>query len=272
MRIVLGFHLIFSLNLMYGQDLVERISLTPIVGINASILYGSKSPFSDLNFRTRNVYGEFFGISAGVRIKKNVLFSIGLMQESKGGEGIYNSLIQQDNSIDSKYREVTVQNNYITLPISLQIFTNGDKYRVFCEAGSYISLLAYSQINSYLSESQTIDGVVFSERVEHVTTRDKQFTNPFDLGFLAGFGFEYRIAGRLSLQVKLQGLIGLLKVDGEYSNDTRIIVGTPNFLIQELDYFGLNSYSRNFSYGVGLGFRYNFSTSEGQEVSKNRNY
>src|SRR5690606_14695245 len=103
-------------------------------------------------------------------------------------------------------------------------------------------------------------------------SRDKQFTNPFDLGFLAGFGFEYKIAERIFLQAKLQGSLGLIKVDGKYSNDTRIIMGTSNFLILELDYFGLNSYSKNFSYGIGLGFRYNFSTDENQEVSKRPDY
>lgn len=262
MRIVLGFLLISSLNLLYGQDVAERISLAPLVGINGSILYGSKSPFSDLNFRTRSVYGEFFGISAGVRLRKNVLFSIGLMQERKGGEGIYSSFVQQDNSIDSKYREVTVQNSYVTLPIGLQIFAQENRYRFFGEVGSYISVLTRTQVKSFLREIHTIDGLALSERVEYVFARDKQFTNPFDLGIFAGFGFEYKIAERIYLQAKLQGSLGLIKVDGKYSNDTRIIMGTSNFLILELDYFGLNSYSRNFSYGIGLGFRYNFLINE----------
>ncbi|MBX2968713.1 MAG: outer membrane beta-barrel protein [Cyclobacteriaceae bacterium] len=264
MRIVFGFLLIFLVNLLHGQDLVERISLTTLAGINESILYGSKSPFSDLNYRMRRVYGEFYGVSAGVRLKRNALFSIGLMQESKGGEGIYNSLVQQDNSIYSQYRKVTVQNNYVTVPISLQIFTVEDKYRFFGEVGSYISFLTRTQIRSYLREIHTIDDVVFSERIEHVFVRERQLTNSFDLGFLAGCGFEYKIAERIYLQAKLFGLLGLLKVDGKYSNDTRIIVDTSNTLVLELDYFGLNSYSRNFSYGIGLGFRYNFLTIENQ--------
>ena len=264
MRIVFGFLLISSVNLLYSQDLVERISLTPLAGINGSFLYGSKSPFSDLNFRTRSVFGEFYGVSAGIRLKRNALFTIGLMQERKGGEGIYNSLVQQDNSIYSQYRKVSVQNNYVTVPISLQIFTEKNKYRFFGEAGSYISVLTRTQVKSLLSEIHTIDGFVYSERVEYVFARDKQFTNPFDLGFLAGCGFEYKIAGRIYLQVKLHGSLGLLKIDGKYSNDTRLIVGTSNMLILELDYFGLNSYSRNFSYGIGLGFRYSFSTTQNQ--------
>lgn len=256
--------MIFSVNLLYGQDLVERISLTPLAGINGSILYGSKSPFSDLNYSAKSVYGEFFGISAGVRLRRNVSFTVGLIQESKGGEGIYSSLVQQDYSIDLKFREVAVQNKYITLPMTLQFFTDEDKYRFFGEVGSYMSVLTRTQVKSYLGEIHTIDGSVFSQRVEYAFTRDKKFTKSFDLGFLIGCGFEYKIAERIYLQAKLQGSLGLIKVDGKYSNDTRILVGNSGFLIQELDYFGLNSYSRNFSYGIGLGFRYSFSTSKNQ--------
>ncbi len=58
MKFVFSFLLNLSITLSYGQKFVDRISLIPQIGLSKSILYGSKSVFSDLNYQTKGIYGR----------------------------------------------------------------------------------------------------------------------------------------------------------------------------------------------------------------------
>lgn len=86
MKLVFSFLLILSITLSYGQKFVDRISLIPQIGISKSILYGSKSVFSDLNYQTKGIYGANFGLLIEFKLANGFAAVSGLVRERKGAK------------------------------------------------------------------------------------------------------------------------------------------------------------------------------------------
>jgi len=242
-----------------GQRFIERISLIPQVGLSKSILYCSKSPFSDLSYKMNSIDNIQFGLLVDFKLTDKFHAVTGLTLAKRGGRGIYEEYIESGNTIDSKYKEIEIQNAYATVPIFIRSNWGRKRVQYFFDFGLYSSLLTDSFIKSFSHDYTSSDGVIVSERVERYTETDEDFTKNFDFGFLGGIGIEYKINDRVFMQIKIQASVGLLKVDGKYSNDTIVITGTSGPVILELDYFDISSYSKNLAFSSDLGLRFRLS-------------
>lgn len=260
MRILIPILLSIVLNApVNGQKLIEKISLIPQVGLSKSILYNSKSPFIDLDYKMQSISNLQSGILFDIKLSDKFYGVSGLIVGKRGGKGIYEEYVESDNTIDSKYREIEIQNGYTTVPILVRRYWTQPKILFFTDFGFYTSFLTNSFVKSFTHEYYSSDGVIINERLEEYIEKDRDFTTNLDFGVLGGIGLEYKLNARVFIQLKFNGALGFVKIDGKYANDTRMIVGTSGTVILELDYFRLNSYSKNFNFGSDLGLRFRLS-------------
>jgi hypothetical protein len=219
-----------------------------LIGVNAGITMeykfnGRFSLSSGLRFETRGINLRYSNVKDGVIIVQSPLY-LGFVGE------IHEEL------------RITVQNNYLILPVYIKYYFN-KRRNLYFKGGIYSSYLLASKHSHLIEKRGFNDGIEefkFSFSLENDKDKEKEYTSHFDVGISLGAGYSKKISNKLIFDIDILATFGFVKVDRKFDNyydEYSFPSGSGFFtVITSENYYGLNSNARNLVLSVLFGIGY----------------
>ncbi len=277
-NLLLGLLFFFVVTCPYAQESRRGSRFVSFsIGPNFANLLDSKAPyltrssfFAGYDYKTSISKDIRIGLNIATGyeyfLRENLSLLFSIRYENKG-INLTDAFTRQFASLDQTTSftvnysyQIKVDNDYLVTPILVKKYINNTGF--YFQGGLYLGLILRSQIQtSYEKKGDLVQEYSYSNinDVKNVHTSD------IDFGLSGGFGYSHPLSGKTLLTIDFLLSGGLVKVDKLNNNSYLYLpTGTNSSYLQERNYYGLSSNSRNVSFNLSLGIAHRILPAAGK--------